>query len=88
MWIRFGAAAMLVVAATGAAYAGAAPASSQACFSLVDELAQVAENKQLDQAAIDKVGQLLKTLETQCSASQLAEAGATADRLRETLGTL
>ena len=83
MWIRFSTAAMMAIAAAGAATA-AAPGDSQACFALVDELAQIAENKVLDKSALDQVGKLLADLESQCG-SNLAQAGTTADQLRSTL---
>jgi hypothetical protein len=85
MWIRFSTAAMLAIAAAATAATAGAPANTQDCFALVDELAQIAENKVHDQAALDKVGKLLADLEGQCRAAQMAQAGDTADKLRATL---
>lgn len=74
-------AAMLLILAAGAAQAIEAPSSKPACFALYEQLAQAAENKELDQQTINKVGQLLASLNGQCDADELGAAGRTATEL-------
>lgn len=61
------------------------PADVSACNALADKLAEEVENRELDKASTDKIGAFLTTMMGQCEASQLAEAGATADQVRQVM---
>ncbi len=71
---RFLAAGAILVSLAGVAFAQA-PADQQACNAMADQLAEAAENKAMNEA-----------LMSQCEDNKLAEAGATADKIRAAIG--
>jgi hypothetical protein len=78
-------ASLVAALSAGSAYAADQPANSEACFKALDAIAQGAEAKDLDDAMIEKVGEMLTKLDSQCDAGQLAEAKATMDELEGVL---
>ena len=76
----------LIAALTaGPAFAADEPKSSEECFKALDTIAQAAEAKELDNAMIEKVGEMLTKLDSQCDAGQLKDAMATMNELEATL---
>ncbi|MFO1171775.1 MAG: hypothetical protein U1E49_12510 [Hyphomicrobiaceae bacterium] len=82
---RFLAAGVILVSLAGVAFAGA-PADQQACNAMADKLAEAAENKAMGDQQIAEVGSMLVQLMSQCEDNKLAEAGATADKIRASIG--
>lgn len=70
----------------------AAPANPQACLSLVDELQQKAEDKatttKVDDQSMERLGQLISTLESQCQSMQYGDALGTANDLVTTINQI
>jgi hypothetical protein len=83
--MRILAAGAILVSLAGAALAGA-PADQQACNAMADQLAEAAENKAMGESQIAEVGGMLVQLMSQCEDNKLAEAGATADKVRAAIG--
>lgn len=83
--MRFLAAGALLMSLASVAFAGA-PSDQQACNAMADKLAEAAENKAMAQSQISEVGAMLVQLMSQCEDNKLAEAGATADKIRAAIG--
>lgn len=76
---------LAVLLAAGGALA-ADPADLGACAKLVDEIAEVAENKQLSDADTAAIGDLLTIMMTQCEAGRFNDAGQSAAKLKGMVG--
>lgn len=69
-----------------------APDNPQACLTLVDELQQKAEDKattrKVDDQSMERLGQLISTLESQCQSLQFTDALGTANDLVTTINQI
>ena len=75
-------AAALVLMSTVAVAQEKAPATPEECLKMAYDIAQAAEAKNLGNADIDKVEQLLNRMESHCDAGQFVEAAAVATELK------
>mgnify|MGYP001496548940 CR=1 FL=1 len=76
---------LMAVLSAGSAFAAEEPKSSEECFKALDTMAQGAEAKELDNAMVEKVGEMLTKLDSQCDAGQLQDAKVTMDDLEKLL---
>ena len=76
------AAAFVVVAAASAIAQDAPAASPEDCLKVAFEIAQAAEAKNLGNAELDKVEEMLTKMEAHCDAKQFSEAAAVATDLK------
>lgn len=79
-------AAALAAGLSGAATAQGAATNPEDCLNQAFELAQQAEKKNLDDAKLDKLEDMLTRMETHCDAKQFAEAAAVAKEIAAVIG--
>lgn len=82
---------LILTAAVAAGITGAASAQGVAtnpdeCLNQAFELAQQAEKKNLDDAKLDKLEEMLTKMETHCDAKQFTEAAAVAKDIEGVIG--
>jgi len=82
---------LILTAALSTGLAGAASAQGVAtnpdeCLNQAFELAQQAEKKDLDDAKLDKLEEMLTKMETHCDAKQFTEAAAVATDIQGVIG--
>lgn len=80
------AAAALAALLAGPAAAESPAASPEECLDRAFELAQEAEKKNLDDAKLDKLEEMLTKMETHCDGKELAEAAIVAKDIRGVIG--
>ncbi len=65
-----------------------APANQESCFSLIDKIANEAEEKTVDKKASREIGSLLQTLTASCSSNDMVLAGNAVSQLRSAIAKL
>jgi hypothetical protein len=86
MITRLVAGAALAALLAGPALAQAPAASPEECLDQAFDLAQAAEKKNLDEAKLDKLEEMLTKMEAHCDVKELAEAAAVAKEIRGVIG--
>ncbi|MEZ5774697.1 MAG: hypothetical protein R3D33_08360 [Hyphomicrobiaceae bacterium] len=78
----------LIAGLAGTAHAIDMPKSTEECYSLVDKLAEAAENKNPGDEAVVKIGELMTAMNESCEAGNLDEAARTGEELAKVIDLL